>query len=532
MTNVHPQRTRLAFPQRLLPLAWILGLAASAVGALACQTKRGHEIDEVAGSDCVRCHSDDFDMATQPLHVQQLPLACESCHQSDAWSPAAGSDHATFFPLTDAHAEAGCGDCHGSNFEPGTMPTTCSGCHMSDYEHAGHPSHEGLPTTCGDCHQEDHFAPSIFEHPWPLAGHHAQAACNRCHGDSPPTYAGTSSQCVSCHLADYESADDPDHSTFPRDCASCHTPGGWQSDGKTPGGPDFEHPWPLVGEHSTAACNGCHQGNPPRYAGTTRVCVDCHQEDLQRATQPSHDNFSRDCSQCHQPTGFAGSASTGGDPNFVHPWPLRGVHGQTACGSCHVGAPPVYAGTPTDCVECHGDDRLRAQPPHDDFPSDCSTCHGNDSFSPAMFDHPWPLDGAHAAAECQSCHVGDPPRYEGTPRDCVGCHLSEYENNPVPGHDTFPTTCASCHSTQAWTPASSGHPEARFPTNGRHNYSCNQCHNPDLGPNGRGNADCVGCHVGAHSRARMDAEHRGFRGYPTGDAAPNFCLNCHPRGSE
>ena len=506
-------------------------LAVGAFGGVACQNQRGHGVSEVMGDDCVVCHSEDFERATQPLHMQQLPLDCASCHTSDTWTPAAGSMHAAFFPLKDAHAEAGCGDCHGSDFEPGETPTECSGCHRDDYDHAGHPSHEGLPTECNRCHNEAHFAPSIFEHPWPLSGHHTQAACNQCHGE-PPLYEGTSSACINCHSRDAENARNPDHSNFSEDCANCHNPGGWQSGGKTPGGPDFKHPWPLLGEHASAACNGCHADDPPRYAGTTKVCIDCHREDLDRATQPPHDNFPRDCGQCHQPTGWNASSAAGGS-GFVHPWPLRGRHAQAACVSCHVGDPPVYEGTPTACIDCHVDDRARAQPPHDDFPNDCSGCHSAEGFRPATFTHPWPLSGAHSSAACQSCHVGDPPVYAGTPQACVDCHRIEYENNSVAGHNTFPTTCASCHTPTAWAPASGGaHPEMRFPTSGRHNYACNQCHNPALGPNGRGNADCVGCHVGAHTRARMDAEHRGFRGYPTADATPNFCLNCHPRGSE
>ena len=77
-----------------------------------------------------------------------------------------------------------------------------------------------------------------------------------------------------------------------------------------------------------------------------------------------------------------------------------------------------------------------------------------------------------------------------------------------------------------------GHPDNHFPRVISHNYGCVDRHNPALGPDGRGNADRVGCHEREHTRARMDREHAGFRGYPLGDAAPSLCLDCHPNGRE
>jgi hypothetical protein len=98
----------------------------------------------------------------------------------------------------------------------------------------------------------------------------------------------------------------------------------------------------------------------------------------------------------------------------------------------------------------------------------------------------------------------------------------------------FPTTCIDCHTTRAWTPALMGtHPEGRFPiAGGPHSgFQCLDCHDPDLGASTGGmNTDCVGCHTGEHTRARMDRVHEGESGYPTGAAPPNFCLDCHPAG--
>ena len=117
-----------------------------------------------------------------------------------------------------------------------------------------------------------------------------------------------------------------------------------------------------------------------------------------------------------------------------------------------------------------------------------------------------------------------------TPTACVGCHQADYDGSPYPGHDGFPTTCNDCHGTSAWTPASGGtHPESAFPiTSGNHkNIACLDCHDTSLGPMGKDNTDCVQC----HSRAEYDPKHREVSRYPTGDAPPNFCLDCHPRGN-
>jgi hypothetical protein len=184
-------------------------------------------------------------------------------------------------------------------------------------------------------------------------------------------------------------------------------------------------------------------------------------------------------------------------------------------------------------VGCHRDDYDNSPyPGHQTFPTTCSDCHSTVGWKPASpVAHPFPLEGAHAVAPCAACH-GDPPNYTGTPRECVGCHRDDYDRSPYPGHQSFPTTCASCHTTIAWKPATGGgHPDNVFPIGaGPHQMPCADCHNAALGPNGKGNADCVGCHSGRHARSTMDAKHREVNGYPPGTAQPNFCLDCHPAG--
>jgi hypothetical protein len=194
-----------------------------------------------------------------------------------------------------------------------------------------------------------------------------------------------------------------------------------------------------------------------------------------------------------------------------------------------------------DCVTCHEPDYERAQKPlHQQlqkqlYPRQCGSCHDNEHWAPAHFQHPFSLDGQHALTACQQCHVGSPPVFAGTAKQCVGCHLSNFQGSPFPGHADFPDTCRDCHTTSAWKPATGPHPEAKFPiATGVHKYPCLDCHNSKLGPNSAANTDCVGCHDGVHQREVLDPIHQALKlaDYPTTPNQPaNFCLNCHPSGA-
>jgi hypothetical protein len=215
-------------------------------------------------------------------------------------------------------------------------------------------------------------------------------------------------------------------------------------------------------------------------------------------------------------------------------FPLEGKHTTVMCASCHTsGYAPGQ--TPKDCVGCHRKDYETSPfPNHTTFSTSCTDCHTTSGWKPAMLpDHGmfFPLEGKHTTVMCASCHTsGYAPGQ--TPKDCVGCHRKDYDASPYPGHSSFPTTCENCHMTSGWKPASGSHPESTFPINsGAHKgIACMDCHNASLGVNGKDNADCVGCHTGTHSRSRMDSKHREVRNYPTGAAAPNFCLMCHSDG--
>lgn len=401
----------------------------------------------------------------------------------------------------------------------------CGVCHQSEFLKATQPLHVGvISEDCAGCHSNARWAPARgSDHSFALDGAHELTPCNACHVGQPVRYEGTDSRCVACHGEERDQVDQPSHEGFSDDCTSCHGSQGWQP-------ATLEHEWPLEGAHARADCSSCHLGEPPVYQGTPTDCSECHRSDRERVTEPSHEGFPSDCAQCHDSEAFRPALFP------EHEWPLEGAHASASCESCHTGEPPRYAGTPSECLGCHQSDRdAVVEPPHDRFSDACETCHGTASWSGADFQHvlSFPLRGAHATADCTGCHVGSPAIFAGTGRDCVDCHQEDYDAAPLPGHDEFPTTCEDCHTESAWTPATGAHPEDRFSTRGDHDYACNDCHDPSLGPNGAGNANCVGCHEGEHTLSRMAGEHDDVRDYPRGgDPAPNFCLECHPGGRE
>lgn len=392
-------------------------------------------------------------------------------------------------------------------------------------------------------------------------------------------FGGEDGTCDDCHLAEYQtSAFDHASVGYGPGCAECHLESTWSPIFE----PEHDRFFQLLGQHAAAQCRSCHA--PGRADPQPSDCVGCHAADA-AAAEPSHDGFPRACGDCHGAVAWTPAAF--GDHDRW--WPLDGAHAQTACGGCHVD--DVYEGTPRDCVACHADDRGRAEPDHGGFPTACQDCHTTAAWQPASFgDHDdwWPLRGQHARTDCGACHVDEV--YEGTPRDCIGCHADD-RARAEPDHADFPRACEACHSEVAWTPAAFDH-DGFFPIEGAHvQADCQDCH---IGERYAGTPRaCVGCHaadrdaarpthvrfddtctachtqvafspatydhrrfrvphegvrrcldchtdpldysrVGCtscheHRRSEVDPEHRGIRDYRYADAA---CLDCHPDGRD
>jgi hypothetical protein len=155
------------------------------------------------------------------------------------------------------------------------------------------------------------------------------------------------------------------------------------------------------------------------------------------------------------------------------------------------------------------------------FPTDCSICHSTISWANATFNHAlsgFPLTGAHATLQCQSCHANG--QFTNLSTACVSCHLKDFQNTNNPNHTAagFPQQCQVCHSTTAWIPASFNHNTTGFPLTGAHaTVPCASCH--INGQYAGTPTACYSCHQKDY-QGTTDPNH-------VAAAFPTTCTLCH-----
>jgi len=425
----------------------------------------------------------------------------------------------TSFRLEGRHLSTACESCHLNGVFKGT-PTTCLSCHWIRRQDDRFKLQLG--SQCEECHTPKGWTPARFDHAaaagTPLSGPHRLLACQSCHKND--NLRSASGGCVTCHLKDYAAARQPDHAAggFPTACEACHRAG---DNSFHQARFDHQASFPLLGQHALQTCSTCHTNG--LYRGTPRDCVGCHRTEYDRTTSPPHAaaGFPTVCESCHRATdaSFRGVAF-----NHNTVFPLVGQHAQQACLACHKNN--VYRGTPRDCAGCHRAEYDRTtSPPHAaaGFPTTCDSCHRatDSSFRGVVFNHStvFALQGRHAQTACVSCHQNNV--YRGTPRDCVGCHLADYNRTTAPAHVAagFPTTCETCHraTDSSFRGATFNH-TAVFPLLGRHaQQACATCHKNGVY---RGTPrDCVGCHLAEYTRTTSPSHVAA--GFPT------TCDSCH-----
>lgn len=468
------------------------------------------------GTRCADCHLD--------AHKGGLGPDCEQCHTPDGWverTNAQRQHDTTRLPLVGAHARVDCDACHTGAVKGqyvGT-PFDCYACHQANYEATRNPDHRaaGFATDCNRCH-------GVFSASWgrgdfvhspnfPLTGAHASTACAECHTPERG-FAGTPTDCYACHQPDYDGSGNPSHAAagLGTTCVTCHTTSAWR-----PSNYDHSTPpasYPLTGGHRAVDCVACHTTG---YVGTSSECYACHRADYETAADPNHvaGGFPTDCATCHTPTTWQQSSFDHNRTAF----PLTGAHASQTCTQCHASG---YTGTPTDCYACHQTDyAATTDPDHaaSNIPTTCVVCHSTSAWNPAEFDHNttrFQLTGAHRNATCAACHSSG---YTGTPMDCYACHQADYAGTTDPNHVTanIPTTCVTCHSTTAWSPATFDHNTTAFPLTGAHrNATCAACHSS--GYTGTP-TDCYACHQTDYQQTSN----------PNHAAAsfPTTCTTCH-----
>lgn len=183
-------------------------------------------------ADCYACHQAAFEQVTDPNHVtNNFDHACNICHNTAAWMPAAFDHNTTAFPLTGQHVTASCIACHATQYA-GT-PSACFACHESAYQSTTSPNHvaAGFPNACQTCHATTGWTPANWDHDalyFPItSGAHSGIACNECHLN-PSSFA--TFECTGCH--EHNKLDtDTDHSEvgnyqyLSSACYTCHPQG-------------------------------------------------------------------------------------------------------------------------------------------------------------------------------------------------------------------------------------------------------------------------------------------------------------------
>lgn len=396
---------------------------------------------------CVGCHQPDFNKATSPNHVASgFPTDCTLCHSTTAWTPSS-FNHASVFPLTGAHTTVPCAQCHTNNNYT-TLPTTCFGCHQTDFKNTTNPNHAAVafPTTCDTCHNTTAWPTVTFNHAlyanYSLTGMHATLQCAQCHTNN--NYTSTATACYSCHQGDFTGTTNPNHvsSGFPTDCSICHTTSGWSPS-------SFNHSntaFPLTGAHTSVQCSQCHLNN--NYTTLPTTCYGCHQKDWNGTTDPNHAaaGFPTTCQTCHTTSSWAGAA-------FNHnntPFPLTGAHVTVACNKCHINN--VFAGTPTDCYSCHKADFTSTTNPNHvtaGWPTTCTTCHTTTAWLPATLPSQYhtffPVNHGNAKGVCTTCHTNSNDYSIFT---CTNCHTAPATNpqhSGVSGYVYNSVNCYACH---------------------------------------------------------------------------------------
>lgn len=567
MASSAPTRGLARWAARLVALALALFVMASSADAQqlspgplyrghasidhATMCTRCHERgDRIEPARCLMCHTALGARVTarQGYHARVAGLACERCHAEHLganasiirWPEGAEArfDHArwTGYRPADAHATLRCRQCHIPRFQTAAtvrqMPsaerartflglsTACASCHED-------PHRPSLGARCEQCHNERAWraASTGFDHSrarFQLRGAHARVACERCHTRAqqrdPLSFRGVAfARCLDCHRDPHGG-----RMTVDRTCERCHTESAWSAltfDRAAHAQGRFE----LTGGHAPPPCARCHGERLDR--DVDRACASCHDD-------PHRPSLGERCERCHTTASWLRPTAR---PEITDrafhdrtAYPLRGAHATVDCARCH--DPRVRASrryrpiAHAACSDCHRDPHqgeLAARPDR----GACETCHAVEGWRPVRYeasDHArtrFPLEGAHRAVPCSSCHPSAPrpPGFRRADVACARCH-DDVHAGQFFSAGRNPDGCVTCHAVGGWVPSSfdaAAHARTGFALAGVHAVACVRCHaSPGEGRPAQYTgtpADCGACHRDVHE----------------GQFAGRACRTCH-----
>jgi cytochrome c3-like protein len=515
--------------------------------------------------DCARCHGE---------HAgPEFALVSTHSFAAAGFATREAYDHGALdFLLEGRHATLACAECH-ANADMLMLPAGeprflgldqgCQSCHED--------AHEGrIASACAECHGQEHpfalvasFAHDRFE----TECAHAAVSCQQCHprggahdaellaGHQPPACARA---CQSCHASphgeSFTAAADVLAGVAAGDsCAECHGERHGTFAGHTEEMPLALHAasgFALDPPHATLACAACHLelvGDETGFgvhdpARTQDECRACH-GDPHRGQFTDTPFGADDCLACHAREFFEPSLF-GPEAHARSDFALVASHEAVACSRCHPAgtddAPRRFEGTRSACADCHADAHRGA---FDGFenPEGCARCHEPTLFSEHLegsFEHgewtDFALEGAHARAECTSCHRAGPASDENGRRfgfaaevfgepvtRCATCHADVHDGHfdrpGLPRELAGKESCERCHTSEDFTHAAALFQTASFEKPAEHErwtgypmadfhaaVECAQCHVPAAKPDelgrsfGRAGKRCADCHQDPH----------------------------------
>ncbi|MBZ5667092.1 MAG: hypothetical protein LAO30_21125, partial [Acidobacteriia bacterium] len=271
-------------------------------------------------------------------------------------------------------------------------------------------------------------------------------------------------------------------------------------------------------------------------------------------THSPHGNLNVPCQNCHTADGWKPIRAV---PEFNHDqtrYPLRGMHRNVTCTQCHV--KPVFSNVGTRCQDCHADIHKRQ------LGANCEQCHSVRGWGVSIkeiqqHNNRFPLTGAHAAVDCDSCHKNAAnSKFQTMSTMCYSCHEADFKKTVAPNHVTngYSTTCEQCHGTDNWLNAKFDHNSVGFPLTGGHavppractdchannnfnltSTACISCHQKDFqgttNPNhvaGGFSTTCQQCHTTvAWQPASFDHSKTSFPLTGSHTVPPRQCADCH-----
>lgn len=436
-----------------------------------------HVSKDIRGKQCASCHSEhngrNFDM----IRFDEKKF----------------NHSLTGYPLTGAHIKIDCRQCHKPdnivdlNLKKRKetylgLKQDCNSCHEDKHQ-------KTLGNDCARCHVTEAFKPaSRFSHDrtdFALNGKHKLVQCIECHkveirnGSNFQKFAGIGfKNCNSCHI-------DPHKNNLGTNCKECHSEQSFNSLinlGK------FNHSrtlFQLKGKHKQINCNECHKLDvaatrlfQDRKGILNENCNVCHKD-------PHDQKFGLNCIECHNENSFHKSGNLKDFNHNLTDFPLKGKHEVVDCRKCHISEKMTDPIPHNSCASCHKDYH-EGQFKKDIQSPDCGKCHNVEGFSGSLFsieDHhntKFPLEGAHIATPCYSCHKHENKwNFKDMGTRCVDCHkdihagqiaLKWYPDN----------TCDQCHQPTGWNDNVFDHSKTRFKLEGKHlDQQCRKCHIPD-----------------------------------------------------